>query len=175
MNDTTELNICSNQYHERSKDVLTTREKRAMYMVRLRGERDSEYRRIERENNARAMRRKRLEDPLYRENERQRNRAHMARIRRENSLYRQQEHLKNRDRMASKRHSLLPQPAQTNSIYKTLENNLQSSHISLISYQTHFEISTDPKQRTEYQFLQHIDVFCRQNGITSHSDNDTPS
>ncbi|CAF1509391.1 unnamed protein product [Adineta ricciae] len=174
MNNTTELSTCSNQYHERSKDVLTTREKRAMYMVQLRGERDSEYRRIERENNARAMRRKRLEDPLYRENERQRNRAHMATIRRENSLYRQQEHLKNRHRMASKRHSL-PQSAGTNSIYKTLENNLQSSHISFIPYQTHFEISTEPKQRIEYKFLQHIDVFCRQNDITSHSDNDTPS
>ncbi|CAF1107145.1 unnamed protein product [Adineta ricciae] len=115
MNNTTELNTCSNQYHERSKDTLRTREKRALYMVQLRGERDSEYRRIERENNARAMRRKRLEDPLYRENERQRNRARMATIRRENSLYRQQEHLKNRHRMASKRHSL-PQPAKTNSI-----------------------------------------------------------
>ena len=174
MNNTTEFRVCSNQYHERSTEALTTREKRAMYMVRLRGERDSEYRRIERENNARAMRRRRLEDPLYRENERQRNRAHMATIRRENSLYRQQEHLKNRHQKVSKHHSL-PKPVQTNSIYKTLENNLQSSHISFIPYQTHFEISTDPQQRTEYKFLQHIDVFCRQNDSASHSDNDAPS
>ena len=172
MSNTTELNICSNQYDERCKEALTNREKRAMYMVQLRGERDSEYRRIERENNARAMRRKRLEDPLYRENERQRNRVHMATIRRENSLYRQQEHLKNRHRMALKRQS---PPSQTNSIYKTLENNLQSSHISFIPYETHLQISSDPKQRTEYKFLQHIHVFCRQNDILSHSDNDTSS
>jgi len=49
---------------------LTSKDKRTIYMSQLRGSIDSEYRRFERENNARAMRKKRLENPLYREHER---------------------------------------------------------------------------------------------------------
>jgi hypothetical protein len=49
---------------------LTSKDKRAIYMSQLRGSIDSEYRRIQRQNNVRAMRKKLLENPLYREHER---------------------------------------------------------------------------------------------------------
>ena len=80
----------------------------------LRGSVDSEYRHLERENNARAMRKKRLENPVYREHERRQNRAHMAELRRENSEYRQREHIKNRHRMALKRSLISPSTSRWN-------------------------------------------------------------
>jgi len=145
--------------HQTSDDRQgSSKEKRAVYMSQLRGTLDSEYRRIVRENNARAMRKKRLENPVYREHERRQNRAHMAQMRRDNPQYRQREHARNRDRMALKRNSLSqtnlssnttteinninstsnnnPTDNIINSIYQTLENNLQSSHISFIPYQS---------------------------------------
>ncbi|CAF0766037.1 unnamed protein product [Rotaria sp. Silwood1] len=176
---------------------LTSKEKRAIYMSQLRGSIDSEYRRIERENNARAMRKKRLENPLYREHERRQNRTHMAEMRRKNSEYRQQEHIKNRHRMALKR-SLHSQTSlkidninqstsnndnnnnnMINSIYQTLENNLQSSHISFIPYQTNFncyqQLLNNTKQHTEYELLQQIDEYCRQQDTRSSSDSNSRS
>jgi hypothetical protein len=128
--------------HEIEKTVeqpLTSREKRAVHMSQLRGSINSEYRRLERENNARAMRKKRSDDPNYREHERRQNRAHMAEIRRENAEYRQREHLKNRHLI--------------NSIYQTLETNLQSSHISFIPYQTNFDSPQRLSNHNEFEIL----------------------
>jgi 23S rRNA maturation mini-RNase III len=179
-----------------------SKEKRAIYMSQLRGSIDSEYRRIERENNARAMRKKRSENPLYREHERRQNRAHMAKMRRDNPQYRQREHVRNRHRMALKRGSLsqtAPSTSTTetnetsltttttttsthgpptiaesmiNSIYQTLENNLQSSHISFVPYQPsssfrpifeyHHHRRTNNKLRSECELLQQVDEYCRQ-------------
>lgn len=166
-----------------SKKDLTSKEKRASYMSQLRGSIDSEYRRTERENNARAMRKKRLENPHYREQERRQNRAHMAQLRRENSEYRQREHIKNRHRMALKRHLIYQKslkkknhdennPEESNSIYQTLENNLQSSHISFIPYQTNI---IHQEQRNEYEFLKQIDDYCRQQDTASSSDSNSRS
>lgn len=165
---------------------VTAKEKRAIYMSQLRGSIDSEYRRIERENNARAMRKKRLENPHYRENERRQNRAHMAQLRRENSEYRQKEHVKNRHRMSLKRHLIFQTSSNNNnnkdkfnSIYQTLENNLQSSHISFIPYQTNIDYQQQflniNKQRNEYELLKQIDDYCRQQDIASSSDSNSPS
>jgi len=189
------MNINSNEINSKEKiqeQQLTSKRKRAIYMSQLRGSIDSEYRRIERENNARAMRKKRLENPLYREHERCQNRAHMAEIRRENSEYRQREHIKNRHRMALKR-SLNSQTSSKNnqtikttsnnnminSIYQTLENNLQSSHISFIPYQSNFDyyqrLSNANKQQNEYEFLQQIDEYCRQQDTGSSSDSNSRS
>ncbi|CAF0763088.1 unnamed protein product [Adineta steineri] len=181
--------IAINSKEKNEEQQLTSKEKRAIYMSQLRGSIDSEYRRIERENNARAMRKKRLENPLYREQERRQNRAHMAEIRRENSQYRQNEHIKNRHRMELKR-NLHPQTlSKTNtstsnnnnrtiSIYQTLENNLQSSHISFIPYQTnidYYQRLSNNKQLTEYELLQQIDEYCRQQDIGSSSDSNSRS
>ncbi|CAF3386306.1 unnamed protein product [Rotaria socialis] len=189
---------------------LTPKEKRAIYMSRLRGSLDSEYRRIERENNARAMRKKRLENPLYREHERRQNRTHMAEMRRENCDYRQREHIKNRHRMALKRclhtqtssaiNNTIKSTTTTttttittatnsntntiHSIYETLENNLQCSHISFIPYQSNFNCyqqllsnnnNNNNKQRSEYEFLQQIDAYCRQHDTRSSSDSNSHS
>lgn len=168
---------------------MTAREKRAVYMSQLRGSLDSDYRRTERTNNARAMRKKRLENPLYREHERRQNRAHMAAVRRENSQYRQREHEQNRDRMAGKRkiltQSLPPPPSSSSaespsvtSVYQTLETNLQSSHISFIPYQPNLLAcppGANAKPRTEYELLQQIDEFCRQQEIGSGSDSNSRS
>lgn len=181
----------------------SSKTKRAHYMSQLRGENNSEYRRVERENNARAMRRKRSENPIYREQERQQNRAHMAEMRRGNPEYRQKEHVKNRHRMAVKRRSLSqsstkrsPDDRQTDihsssttssnesvitSIYQTLENNLQSAHISFIPYQTACSFpstvecqeklfNTNHKRRTEYEFLQQVDEYCRQQETASSAE-----
>ena len=180
----------TNQEETIDEQQLTSKEKRAVYMSQLRGSIDSEYRRIERENNARAMRKKRLENPLYREQERRQNRAHMAEIRRENCQYRQREHIQNRHRMALKR-NLLPQTSTKatsinnsnnirNSIYQTLENNLQSSHISFIPYQSNVDYyqrlsNNNNTQRTEYEILQQIDEYCRQQEIGSTSDSSSRS
>jgi hypothetical protein len=147
--------------HEIEKTVeqpLTSREKRAVHMSQLRGSINSEYRRLERENNARAMRKKRSDDPNYREHERRQNRAHMAEIRRENAEYRQREHLKNRHRMSLKRHlisqtSTSINPDLINSIYQTLETNLQSSHISFIPYQTNFDSPQRLSNHNEFEIL----------------------
>jgi len=171
---------------------LTSKEKRAIYMSQLRGSMDSDYRRIERENNARAMRKKRLENPHYREHERRQNRAHMAEMRRENSDYRQREHIKNRHRMALKRSLLSPSSSKTNntikttsndnminSIYQTLENNLQLSHISFIPYQSNLDyyqrLSNTNKQQNEYEILKQIDDYCRQQDTGSSSDSNSRS
>jgi hypothetical protein len=178
------------------KQQLTSKEKRAVYMSQLRGSIDSEYRRIERENNARAMRKKRLENPIYREHERRQNRTHMAEIRRENSQYRQREHIQNRHRMSLKR-NLLSQTSPNminstkstsinnsnnmiDSIYQILENNLQSSHISFVPYQSNVDYyqrlaNNNNKQRTEYEFLQQIDEYCRQQDMGSSSDSNSRS
>jgi len=182
------MNTNSNEINSKEKiqeQQLTSKRKRAIYMSQLRGSIDSEYRRIERENNARAMRKKRLENPLYREHERCQNRAHMAEIRRENSEYRQREHIKNRHRMALKRTLLSQTSSKTtssnmiNSIYQTLENNLQSSHISFIPYQSNFDyyqrLSNANKQQNEYEFLQQIDEYCRQQDTGSSSDSNSRS
>jgi hypothetical protein len=148
-------------------------------MAQLRGSIDSEYRHHERENNARAMRKKRLENPLYREHERRQNRAHMAEIRRENSEYRQREYIKNRHRMALKRCFISKTTSNNNnnnnminSIYQTLENNLQSSHISFIPYQSNFDSfqQLSNKQSNEYEILQQIDKYCRLQETGSSSD-----
>ncbi len=153
---------------------FTSKEKHAGYMSQIRGSIDSEYRRLERENNARAMRKKRLENPLYREHERRQNRAHMAEIRRVNSEYREREHIKNRHRMALKRRLISQNSSKTNerinSIYQTLENNLQSSHISFIPYQSNMT-----KQPNEYELLQQIDEYCRQQDTRSSSDSNSRS
>ena len=177
---------------------LSSKTKRAHYMSQLRGANNSEYRRIERENNARAMRRKRSENPVYREHERRQNRVHMAEMRRGNADYRQQEHTKNRHRMAVKRRVLSqsspktsPNDRQTdlhstsatsiNTIYQTLENNLQSAHISFIPYQTTCSFpstvdcqeklfNTNHKRRTEFEFLQQVDEYCRQQGTVSSAE-----
>ncbi|CAF1130419.1 unnamed protein product [Adineta steineri] len=184
---TNQIEINSTEKNEEQQ--LTSKEKRAIYMSQLRGSIDSEYRRIERENNARAMRKKRLENPLYREHERRQNRAHMAEIRRENSQYRQNEHIKNRHRMELKRnlHSQISSKTNTStsnnnnktiSIYQTLENNLQSSHISFIPYQTnidYYQRLSNNKQLTEYELLQQIDEYCRQQDIGSSSDSNSRS
>ncbi|CAF1222648.1 unnamed protein product [Adineta steineri] len=184
---TNQIEINSTEKNEEQQ--LTSKEKRAIYMSQLRGSIDSEYRRIERENNARAMRKKRLENPLYREQERRQNRAHMAEIRRENSQYRQNEHIKNRHRMELKRnlHSQISSKTNTStsnnnnrtiSIYQTLENNLQSSHISFIPYQTnidYYQRLSNNKQLTEYELLQQIDEYCRQQDIGSSSDSNSRS
>jgi hypothetical protein len=163
---------------------LTSKEKRAIYMARVRGSVDSEYRHHERENNARAMRKKRLEDPLYREQERRQNRTHMAEMRRENSEYRQREYIKNRHRMALKRSLILPKTTDRtittsnniiNSIYQTLENNLQSSHISFIPYQSNFDSFQQLPNNNDYQFLQQIDDYCRLQEIGSSSDSNSRS
>ena len=139
---------------------LTSKEKRAIYMARIRGSADSEYRHHERENNARAMRKKRSEDPIYREHERRQNRAHMAEVRRENSEYRQREYIKNRHRMALKRTVISPstvdrtKPTSNNiidSIYQTLENNLQSSHISFIPYQSNYDSFQQLSNNNDYR------------------------
>ena len=183
--------------------LSSSKTKRAHYMSQLRGENNSEYRRIERENNARAMRRKRSENPIYREQERRQNRAHMAEMRRDNPEYRQKEHVKNRHRMAVKRRSLSqsstktsPDDRQTDihsssttsinesvitSIYQTLENNLQSAHISFIPYQTACSFpsnvecqeklfNTNHKRRTEYEFLKQVDEYCRQQETASSTE-----
>lgn len=182
---------------ETETNPLTTKSKRANYMSKLRGDRDSEYRRIERENNAKAMRRKRREDPAYREHERRQNRVHMAELRRENAEYRQREHEKNRHRMALKRNvttrEISSQDNQIeletnrndpmiNSIYQTLENNLQAAHISFIPYQTSCSTLTfDPqrrnssKQKSEFEFLQQVDEFCRQEEKNSSNNRTTLS
>ncbi|CAF2394047.1 unnamed protein product [Rotaria sp. Silwood2] len=193
---TNQIEINSNEKTQETQ--LTSKEKRAIYMSQLRGSIDSEYRRIERENNARAMRKKRSENPLYREHERLQNRTHMAEIRRKNSEYRQQEHIKNRHRMASKRSLHSETSSRTNnakkststnnnnnnnniinSIYQTLENNLQSSHISFIPYQTNFDcyqqLSNNTKQRSEYELLHQIDEYCRQHDTGSSSDSNSRS
>ncbi|CAF1185419.1 unnamed protein product [Adineta steineri] len=184
---TNQIEINSTEKNEEQQ--LTSKAKRAIYMSQLRGSIDSEYRRIERENNARAMRKKRLENPLYREQERRQNRAHMAEIRRENSQYRQNEHIKNRHRMELKRnlHSQISSKTNTStsnnntrtiSIYQTLENNLQSSHISFIPYQTnidYYQRLSNNKQLTEYELLQQIDEYCRQQDIGSSSDSNSRS
>ncbi|CAF1138550.1 unnamed protein product [Adineta steineri] len=184
---TNQIEINSKEKNEEQQ--LTSKEKRAIYMSQLRGSIDSEYRRIERENNARAMRKKRLENPLYREQERRQNRAHMAEIRRENSQYRQNEHIKNRHRMELKRNLHSQTSSKTNtstsnnntrtiSIYQTLENNLQSSHISFIPYQTnidYYQRLSNNKQLTEYELLQQIDEYCRQQDIGSSSDSNSRS
>lgn len=173
----------------------TGKTKRAQYMSELRGARDSEYRRIERENNARAMRRKRLEDPAYREHERRQNRLHMAELRRVNAEYREREHLKNRHRMALKRglagqNTTKIADASTNidqerntshSIYQTLENNLQAAHISFIPYQTSSTVLIDaerenPKKPTnEYDILRHVDEYCREEEETGLSNENSSS
>ena len=173
-------------------EQLTSKEKRAIHMSELRGSIDSEYRRVERENNARAMRKKRLENPLYREHERRQNRSHMADIRRQNTEYRQREHIKNRHRMALKR-GLHSQTLSNNdnsikttsvinnniinSIYETLESNLQSSHISFIPYQSNFDLyQRSSQQQTEYEILHQIDEYCRQqNNLSSLDSNSTSS
>ena len=162
-----------NSNEKPSEQELTSKEKRAIYMSQLRGSINSEYRRIERENNARAMRKKRLENSVYRENERRQNRTHMAEIRRENIEYRQREHIKNRHRMALKR-SLISQTLSNknsstsiNSIYQTLENNLESSHISFIPYQTNIDFS---KQKDQLEILQQIEEYCRQQNTSSSLD-----
>jgi hypothetical protein len=178
--------------NEVEESQVSSKEKRATYMSQLRGSCDSEYRRMERENNARAMRKKRSENPLYREQERRQNRAHMAEIRRDNSEYRQKEHNKNRHRMALKR-NLLSQPSINNdstrttsmnsnvinSIYQTLEINLQSSHISFIPYQSSSSIqqrrSNNNKRRNEVEFLEQIDEYCRQQDTGSSSDSNSRS
>jgi hypothetical protein len=190
---------------------LSSKEKRAHYMSQLRGANDSEYRRIERENNARAMRRKRLENPRYREQERRQNRMHMAELRRDNPEYRQREHMKNRHRMAIKRGLVSQTPSNIlqnddddnnnnnnnkldihststatvngnvlSSIYQTLESNLQAAHISFIPYQTvsppHHSPSDNQqrrstsKRRTEYELLQQVDEYCRQQERVSFSE-----
>ncbi len=173
---------------------LTSKEKRALYMSQLRGSIDSEYRRIERENNARAMRKKRLENSLYREHERRQNRTRMAEMRRENTEYRQKEHMKNRHRMALKRNLISQTSLENNnnntrkttsnnntinSIYQTLENNLQSSHISFIPYQSNSDsyqqLSNINKQRNEYEILKQIDEYCRQQDTGSSSDSNSRS
>jgi len=189
--------------NEQETEQLSPKEKRAYYMSQLRGSNDSEYRRTERENNARAMRKKRLENPLYREHERRKNRAHMAEMRRDNPIYRQREHAKNRHRMALKRGLTNTTETTTttssttintdtnttnnnnitstitntmvNSIYQTLENNLQSSHISFVPYQPSCSFKTifdyhhqrrthnnNTKIRNECEILQQVDDFCRQ-------------
>lgn len=154
---------------------LTSKEKRALYMAQLRGSMDSEYRIVERQNNARAMRKKREENAHYRERERRQNRAHMAEIRRQNSEYRQQEHMRNRHRMALKRHltsstSIDHPHSSINPIYQILENNLQSSHISFIPYQ-----SNTIKSNTEYELLQQIDEYCRLHETHSNADSNSRS
>lgn len=178
------------------KRPLTAKEKRAVYMSRLRGSTDSEYRILERQNNARAMRKKRSENPLYRDRERRQNRAHMAEIRRQNTEYRQREHNQNRQRMALKRR-FLPQTSSSsettetnnknnnthnptvNPIYQILENNLQSSHISFIPYQSNFhslqQLSTTIKQSSEYELLQQIDEYCRLHDLASNMDSNSRS
>lgn len=185
-----------------TEEPILPKEKRTNYMSQLRGANNSEYRRIERENNARAMRKKRLENPVYRENERRQNRSHMAEMRRDNPEYRQREHAKNRHRMALKRGLLSPtspkasdhpitlaaDPAGAtpvndnviNSIYRTLENNLQSSHISFVPYQPSSALQSDDdrhqqrfnhnKRRGEFEFLQQVDEYCRQHDTGSSSD-----
>jgi hypothetical protein len=182
--------------NQNEKQQLTSKEKRAVYMSQLRGSIDSEYRRIERENNARAMRKKRLENPIYREHERRQNRTHMAEIRRENSQYRQREHIQNRHRMSLKR-NLISQTSSNminstkstsinnsnnmiDSIYQILENNLQSSHISFVPYQSNVDYyqrlaNNNNKQTTEYEFLQQIDEYCRQQDMGSSSDSNSRS
>ena len=190
-----------------SSSTLTGRAKRAHYMSQLRGPVDSEYRRIERENNARAMRRKRLENSAYREHERRQNRVHMAELRRDNPEYRQKEHLKNRHRMALKRSVSSPNTSKIssndpkitlqtnnsnrnitenvlNSIYQTLEHNLQAAHISFIPYQSscsfqsdndqqqqqqQLEKRTNTKRRTEFDLFQQVDEYCRQQEMTCSS------
>jgi len=186
----------TNQNEKIDKQQLTSKEKRAVYMSQLRGSIDSEYRRIERENNARAMRKKRLENPIYREHERRQNRTHMAEIRRENSQYRQREHIQNRHRMSLKR-NLISQTSSNminsakstsinnsnnmiDSIYQILENNLQSSHISFIPYQSNVDYyqrltNNNNKQQTEYELLQQIDEYCRQQDMGSSSDSNSRS
>ena len=183
-------------------EPTSPKEKRSSYMSQLRGANNSDYRRIERENNARAMRKKRLENPVYRENERRQNRTHMAEMRRDNPEYRQREHAKNRHRMALKRSLLSPTSPKAldhpptlaadsaratpvndhviNSIYRTLENNLQSSHISFVPYQPssalqsdddrHQQRLNDNKRRSEFEFLQQVDEYCRQHDTGSSSD-----
>lgn len=178
------------------------KEKRSGYMSQLRGSNNSEYRRIERENNARAMRKKRLENPIYRENERRQNRSHMAELRRDNPEYRQREHAKNRHRMALKRSVVSPTSSKAadhpitlaadsaratpvndhviNSIYRTLENNLQSSHISFVPYQPSSALQSDDdrrqqrlnhnKRRSEFEFFQQVDEYCRQHDTGSSLD-----
>ena len=165
-NSTNKTNMDNNSESLKTQHALSTKEKRALYMSRLRGPIDSEYRRIERENNARAMRKKRQENPSYRENERRQNRIHMAEIRRDNSEYRTREHIKNRHRMTLKRNTLsqhvsklstdhtpihidaIDNKIKTNtidqgvltSLYQTLENNLQAAHISFIPYHSSHSI-----------------------------------
>ena len=166
------------------KRPLNAKEKRSLYMARLRGSVDSEYRILERQNNARAMRKKRQENPLYRERERLQNRAHMAEIRRQNSEYRQKEHIRNRHRMALKRRLLSqtssssidnhPHTPSVNPIYQILENNLQSSHISFIPYQSNSH-STIIKQTSEYELLQQIDEYCRLQDTASNTDSNSRS
>jgi hypothetical protein len=164
------------------KALLTSKERRAIYMAQLRGSIDSEYRHLERKNNARAMRKKRLENPFYREHERRQNRAHMAEMRRENSEYRQREHIKNRHRMALKRNLISKTTSNNNnnminSIYQTLENNLQSSHISFIPYQSNFHSfqQLSNKQSNEYELLQQIEKYCRLQETGSSSDSNSRS
>lgn len=181
----------ANQIEINSKDKtqqlqLKSKEKRAFYMSQVRGAIDSQYRRIERENNARAMRKKRLENSLYRERERCQNRAHMAEIRRHNAEYRQREHIQNRLRMALKR-SLTSKKNDTttttsdnkmiDSIYQTLEDNLQSSHISFIPYEINLNFnqqsSDDNKQRNEYELVQQIYEYYHKQNSSSNSDSNS--
>ena len=188
------MEVNSNTRDSTEKQTSTAKEKRAMYMSRLRGSTDSEYRVLERQNNARAMRKKRSENPLYRERERRQNRAHMAEIRRQNTEYRQREHIQNRQRMELKRRFLSQtsassvnnettntthHPPTINPIYQILENNLQSSHISFIPYQSNFhslqQLSTTLKQSSEYELLQQIDEYCRLHDLASNTDSNSRS
>jgi len=65
------------------------------------------------------------------------------------------------------------------SIYQTLENNLQSSHIWFISYQLNLDyyqqISNINKQRNEYELLKQIDEYYQQQDAGSGSDSNSRS